>query len=90
MKFILSTIAWVESIAKKEIEKIWWKIEEVTDRLVCFSWDMNLMVKANLWSRVGNKVYLLLAEEKNITDFDNLFDLIKSINWNRYFKKIFL
>ena len=39
MKFVLSTIAWVESIAKKEIERVWWKIEEVTDRLVIFSWD---------------------------------------------------
>jgi len=37
MKFVLSTIAGVESIAKKEIEKQGGKIEEVTDRLVTFS-----------------------------------------------------
>jgi len=89
MKFVLSTIAWVESIAKKEIEKIGWKIEEVTDRLVTFSWDISLMVKANLWSRVGNKVYLLLEEKENVTDFDSLFNLIENINWKRYFKKDF-
>jgi translation initiation factor 1 (eIF-1/SUI1) len=38
MKFVLSTIAWVESIAKKEIEIQGGKIEEVVDRLITFSW----------------------------------------------------
>lgn len=89
MKFILSTIAWVESIAKKEIEKQGGIIEEVTDRLITFSWDMWLMVRVNLWSRVGNKVYLLLEEKENVVDFDTFFDLIKNISWKRYFKKDF-
>jgi 23S rRNA G2445 N2-methylase RlmL len=38
---------------------------------------------------VGNKLYLLLEEKNNITDFDSLFDLIYSINWKKYFKKDF-
>ncbi|MFK7780149.1 MAG: class I SAM-dependent RNA methyltransferase [Candidatus Gracilibacteria bacterium] len=87
MKFILSTIAGVESIAKKEIERQGGKIENVVDRLITFSGEMNLMPRVNLWSRVGNKLYLLLAEEENVTDFDTMFDIIKDINWKRYFKK---
>jgi len=87
MKFVLSTIAWVESIAKKEIERQWGKIENVVDRLITFSWEMSLMPRVNLWSRVGNKLYLLLAEEENVTDFDTMFDIIKDINWKKYFKK---
>lgn len=87
MKFVLSTIAWVESIAKKEIERQWWTIEEVTDRLVTFSWPIELMPRVNLWSRVGNKLYLLLAEKEKVMDFDSLFDLISTINWKKYFKK---
>lgn len=86
MKFVLSTIAWVESIAKKEIEKVWWKIEEVIDRLITFSWDESLMIKVNLWSRVWNKLYLLLSERENVKDFDTMFDEISSINWKKYFK----
>lgn len=86
-KFVLSTIAWVESIAKKEIEKQGWIIEEVIDRLITFSWDLDLMIKVNLWSRVGNKLYLLLGEKEKITDFDNLFDLVSTINWKNYIKK---
>ena len=81
MKFVLSTIAWVESIAKKEIERVWWKIEEVTDRLVIFSWDAKLMVSVNLWSRVGNKLYILLEEKEKVIDFDNFFETIKNISF---------
>ena len=87
MKFVLSTIAWVESIAKKDIERVWGKIDEVTDRLVIFSWDAKLMVSVNLWSRVGNKLYILLEEKEKVIDFDNFFETIKNISFKKYFKK---
>jgi putative N6-adenine-specific DNA methylase len=48
---------------------------------------MELMPRVNLWSRVGNKLYLLLEEKDKVTDFDTLFDLVYSINWRKYFKK---
>lgn len=89
MKFVLSTIAWVESIAKKEIERQGWVIEETIDRLITFSGWIELIPKINLWSRVGNKMYILLAEEQNIKDFDSLFDVVKNISWKKYFKKDF-
>lgn len=89
MKYVLSTIAWVESIAKKEIEKQWGKIEEVTDRLITFSGEVNLIPRINFWSRVGNKMYMLLAEEENVDNFDMMFDIIKNIHWKKYFKKDF-
>ena len=89
MKYVLSTIAWVESIAKKEIEKQWGVIEDVTDRLITFSWWIELMPRVNYWSRVGNKLYMLMDEQDNVTDFDGLFDLVKWINWKRIFKKDF-
>jgi 23S rRNA G2445 N2-methylase RlmL len=38
----------------------------------------------NLWSRVGNKVYLELIKKEKIDSFDKLFELIKSINWNDF------
>lgn len=87
MKFVLTTIAWVESIAKKEIEKQWWIIEETTDRLVTFSGGIELMPRVNIWSRVGNKLYMHLAEQDNVVDFDTLFELVSSVNWKKYFKK---
>lgn len=89
MKFVLSTIAWVESMAKKEIEKQGWVIEETIDRLVTFSGWIELIPRINIWSRVWNKMYILLAEKENVVDFDSLFDLVSSISWKSYFKKEF-
>lgn len=89
MKFVLSTIAWVESMAKKEIEKQGWVIEETIDRLVTFSGWIELIPRINIWSRVWNKIYILLAEKENVVDFDSLFDLVSSISWKSYFKKEF-
>ena len=85
MKYILSTIAGVESIAKKEIEKQWWKIIEVRDRSIEFEWDSKTMIKVNLWSRVWNKVYEVLEESSRIDDFDKLYDLVWKINFKKYF-----
>ncbi len=85
MKYILTTIAWVESIAKKEVEKQGWKILRVDDRMIEFEGDSKTMVRVNLWSRVGNKVYQVLSEEKNIDNFDKLYDLINKIAFKKYF-----
>lgn len=84
-KYILTTIAWVESIAKKEIEKVWWNILEVRDRMIEFEGDSKTMVKVNLWSRVGNKVWQVLAEEDRVDNFDKLYDLIQTINLKKFF-----
>lgn len=89
MKFVLTTIAGVESIAKKEIERQDWKIENVIDRLITFSWPIELIPRINFWSRVGNKMYLLLEEQENVIDFDHMFKIIESIDWKKYFKKDF-
>ncbi|MDD3645837.1 MAG: class I SAM-dependent RNA methyltransferase [Candidatus Gracilibacteria bacterium] len=84
-KYILSTIAGVESIAKKEVEKVGAKIIEVRDRMIEFEGDSKTMIKVNLWSRVGNKVFEVLAEADKIDTFDKLYDLIQTINLKKYF-----
>ncbi|MBT3726916.1 hypothetical protein HOG21_04395 [bacterium] len=50
---------------------------------------MELIPRVNMWSRVGNKLYMMMAEQDNVTDFDSLFDLINSINWKKIFKQDF-
>jgi putative N6-adenine-specific DNA methylase len=39
--------------------------------------------RINLCSRVANKVFVVLAEQK-IIDFDGLFDLTASLDWKQY------
>lgn len=87
MKFVLTTIWWVESIAKKEIERCGGKIENVFDRIITFSWKKNLMVRLNLWSRVWNKLYILLEEKENLDSFDDFFSVVENIDFKKYFTK---
>lgn len=89
MEFLLTTSAGLEAIAKNEIIKQGWTITTVKDRLVFFEWDIELMVRMNLWSRVWNKVYIVLAKQNYVDNFDKLFDLIYSINWKKYIDKNF-
>ncbi len=89
MKFLLTCSAWLEAIAKNEIIKQWWTIVEVKDRLVFFEGPIELMAKINLWSRVWNKVYLVLNEAKNIDNFDKLYDLVSDTNWKKYLNRYY-
>jgi len=88
-KYILSTIAWVESIAKKEVEKQWWKLLEVRDRMIVFSGDEKTMIRVNLWSRVANRLYMVLWEWEVIDNFDKLYDLVYWIDFKKYVNKDF-
>ncbi len=39
--------------------------------------------RVNLWSRIANKVFVVLGEQK-VMDFDGLFDLVGAIDWKQY------
>ncbi|EKE29920.1 MAG: hypothetical protein ACD_2C00073G0008 [uncultured bacterium (gcode 4)] len=83
MNLVITCIAWVESLIKNEVERLGYRISEVKDRLVCLETDDAWIARVNLWSRVGNKVYLELAK-KQIYDFDTLFDIVDDIDWREY------
>ncbi|MCD5382612.1 class I SAM-dependent RNA methyltransferase [Candidatus Gracilibacteria bacterium] len=86
MNFALSTSAGMEALAKTEVKKQGGKLGETIDRLVQFSGNEDLIAKVNLWSRVGNKLYIALGEKENVTTFDELFDFVSEIDWGKYFK----
>lgn len=89
MKFALTTIAWLETLARKEIEKQGWKNIEVKDRIIFFEWWEELISKVNLWSRIGNKLYLIAWAAKKVDTFDSLFNLVSSIVWKKYITENF-
>lgn len=88
-KYILSTIAWVESIAKKEVEKQGGKLLEVKDRMIVFSGDEKTMIRVNFWSRVANKLYMVLWEWNKVDNFDKLYDLIYGLDFKKLINKDF-
>ncbi len=50
---------------------------------VLFSGDWSAMARANLCSRLAQRIYLLLAEFE-ATDFDTLFEGVKAVEWSEY------
>ena len=83
MQFVSFTYPGLESILKKEILQRKFDLVKVEDSLVVFEGNESTLIKANLWLRTANKVYLLLKEAK-ITDFDTLFNEVYKIDWKKY------
>ncbi len=83
MKFCCSCAAGLETILKKEIQLAGYTLEDHKPTLVRFQGDLSAIAKINLWSRVGNKVFMELACNK-VFDFDELFALMQSIDWKKY------
>ncbi len=86
MRILATCPLGLESILKKEIERIEGKILETNDKSVLFEGDYMTIARANLWSRVGNKIYLELAAGK-VESFDDLFDLVSTIDWKSYLER---
>ena len=81
--FLLTCQSGLESLVKRECEKL--RLENIRgqDRLVkCDGTEKN-MYELLLWSRFANRVYLSLREEK-ITDFDTLHEVLREIVWSDY------
>lgn len=87
MKLLLTCPLGLESIAKKEIEMLKIQISQVKDKSIFFEGDEYSVAQANLWSRVGNKVYIVLDEEKYVENFDELYEIISKIPWKKYLQK---
>lgn len=87
MKYLLTLPAGLESIGKKEIQKLWWNIVKVYDRLIFFEWEKDLIASVNLYSRVWNKLYIVLNSWENIDDFDKFYDIVKNTNIKKYYNK---
>jgi len=85
--YLLTSALWLESFVKREIQKQWYKIKEVQDKAIYFSWEIDAIARMNLWSRFGNILYYIVTEQKNIEDFDSYFEVIYSQDWEKYIPK---
>lgn len=83
MQFFITCTPGVESVLKKEIERIGGTDLIVSDRGILCSGPESLMAELNVWVRTGNRVYLVLAEKKT-NNFDALFDATMAIDWRKY------
>ena len=83
MHYFITCAAGLESVLKKEIELAGYKVMSNQPTLIRFQGDLSAIAKVNLRSRVWNKLFLELGQKK-ISDWDGLFDLVSTIDWEKY------
>ncbi len=75
-----------ESVCKKEVIDLGYKISEVSDGKVSFYGDLSALARANVFMRTTERILLKVASFKAVT-FDELFENTKSIPWEEYIPK---
>lgn len=81
MKFVATCISGVESLVRGELERQKIDISYGQDRLVGFEGDIDAMIRANMWSRVANRIYIEL-EKIQVTSLEMFFSVVESIDWS--------
>jgi putative N6-adenine-specific DNA methylase len=70
----------LESVVASELEGLGFAERTVEDRRVRFAGEAAAVVRANLWLRAADRVFLLLSGFP-AADFDQLFEGVRAIRW---------
>lgn len=73
----------VEAVLKREIQDLGYEIEKVEDGRVTFIGDEAAVCRANVFLRTAERVLLQVARVR-ATTFDQLFEEIKALEWEKY------
>lgn len=76
---------WLESVLKNEIKKLWYKIMQSSDTIIYIQWDDEAIAKVNLRSRIANKVYIVAQSDLIVDNFDDLYEEVFAIEWDKYY-----
>lgn len=79
-KVFITCQAGLESLVKRDNEKIGLKNFEIRDRIVRANATEKQIYEALVWNRFANRVYLELSDEK-VETFDELFAVVEAISW---------
>ena len=88
MKFnaVATSLFGLEKIVEFELKKAAADSLKVDNGRVFFSGDAAVIATANITSRSAERILIILARFK-ATDFDQLFDEVKQIDWTEYIDK---
>ncbi len=82
-KLLITCPFGLSSILGSELKRLKLQPYNSFERGTYVDTDSAGMYSINIWSRVANKVYLSLAEKK-VENFDELYDVVASIEWGKY------
>ncbi|MFP4660933.1 MAG: class I SAM-dependent RNA methyltransferase [Halanaerobiales bacterium] len=73
----------LESLVKREVSKLGYKINRVENGQVCYTADKAAIARSNIWLRCAERVLLKIGEFY-ATDFDNLYDKTIELPWEEW------
>lgn len=76
----------MESVLKNEIYDLGYEIKEVMDGRILFYGDEEAVARANVFLRTAERV-LIVTGDFMATTFDELFEGVKSLEWENYIPK---
>ncbi len=82
-ELIASSTFGVEAVLKKEIQNLGYKVTDSRNGRITFAGQERDLVRANLWLRTADRVYIKLSEFKAVS-FEELFQEAKKIPWEEY------
>ncbi len=82
-EMIIPCLFGVESFLSRELKNIGITPSSVEDGRVCFFGSYTEMIKANLWTRTGERVLIKVAEFV-ATDFDTLYNGVANAPWGDF------
>jgi len=83
MIFIASATMGLESVVKEECLALGFKNIKVFDGRVEFEGDFKDLVKANIYLRCSDRVFIKMAEFKALS-YEELFQNVKAIEWQDF------
>jgi putative N6-adenine-specific DNA methylase len=85
-KLLATCLFGVERILKFEILDLGYEIESVEDGRIIFTADDLGICRTNINLRTAERVFVLIDEFRAV-DFEQLFDKVKKIRWEKYIEK---
>ncbi len=76
----------VEAVLKKEIQNLGYKPTDSRNGRITFCGEERDLVRANLWLRTADRVYIKLSEFRAVS-FEELFQASGKVEWEKYIPK---
>ena len=87
MEICVTSASGIEAVTKRELYKITGEKDlAAVDGRICFEGDEETLAECNLLLRTANRVEIIVGKFRAET-FDDLFDGIKRIEWEKYIDK---
>ena len=83
LELIATATFGLETVVKRELEELGFKILKSEDAKITFSGDERAIVKSNLWLRCADRVLIKMGEF-NAYEFEELFQQTKALPWEEW------